>query len=122
MYDVYNPTTWNQRGWEKYGPFRAITGHVSTLRAFYAFCQEYRHWDFSDGPRPPKMRSLPEEIRETNYGEWHYSFVKTNRWVTVRQKEIETTKKINRLKKRRKQRQYRANEKDYGEKYEDKTL
>lgn len=108
LWHIYRDPAINQRRWSKYGPYRAITGHFSTLRAWEAARVEYRYWDDPTVPRIPKMRKLPDEIRDTNYGEYRYSWIKENRWNHTRQAVVETTEKHQTLRRRRQQRQHRA--------------
>ena len=101
--------------------WRAACG-LRTLRYVEAAKVDYRYFEREygiDAPRIPKFRGIPSEIQESNYGEERFSIIKYDRWVMVRDKKIETRRKLHRLACRRKDRQYRVQEKRNGFSFEE---
>lgn len=108
----------NKETWTKYWYWRcpqAKSHAYRTIRLYEAARIDFRYYRELDmSIQIPKMRSLPDEVAETNYGEWAYSWIKENRWNHTRQTRVETPKKHQILRKRREQRVYRAKQKRYG--------
>ncbi len=99
-----------------YSYFRRLR-NIGRIRAWYAAKADRRSWDEERYPPPPEMRHPDPLLFEGSWADVSPSYIRVNRPSPLRGKIIESRGKLNRLRKRRKARKYRASQKRTG-KYE----
>ena len=96
-----------------YSYYRSIRS-IGRVRAWYAAKADRVTWDEDDYAAPPEMRYLGITLLLGSWADRRCSYIKVDRYNSVRGIVIERQKKMRRLRKRHEARKYRAYQKRTG--------